>query len=154
MKYPEFREMYKKATWYGGWLCKLDGVYYKLVKIGEKKREVMSYNYDELSDKEKALVEQITKENEAACARLAEFFYNLAPAKKRLIDYVQKNGILKGRSNVSESEYWVVKGIDGIPYTVRISGHRYPTGSMTNLNLNIIDTTDDDCRQYCKIFGI
>lgn len=154
MKYPEFREMYKEATWYGGWLCKLDGMYYKLVKTGEKRKEVISFDYDELSDKDKSLVEQKNREEEIAVANLAQFLNKIAPAKERLIDYVQKNGKLKDHSNISESEYWLVKGLNGMTYTVRISGHRYPTGSMTNLALNVIDTTDDDCREYCKIFGI
>lgn len=154
MKYPEFKDAYKDATWYGGHLCKKNGLYYKLVKKADKMKEVVSFTYEELSDKDKTLVQQVTEERANAAAELTDYFHNVLPAKQKLIDYVRTNGILNERSKVSESEYWRIKATDGTFYKVRISGHRYPTGSMTNLNLNVIDTTDDDCRQYCKIFGI
>ena len=154
MKYPEFRDAYKDATWYGGHLCKKNSLYYKLVKKVGKMKEVVSFTYEELSDKDKALVQQVTKERAVIANELADYYVNVLPAKQRLIDYVHANGTMKDRSNISESEYWNVKGVDGFSYTVRISGHRYPTGSMTNLELHIIDTTDDDCRAFCKLFGL
>ena len=130
MKYPEFREQFKNATWYRGHLCEQNSIFYKLVKVdGEKQKQLKSFTYDELSDKDKQLIADVKAEK--------------AEQDKNLNEFV-----------VSESEYWQVKGIDGMNYTIRISGHRYPTGSMTNLLLNKIDSTDFDCRTYCKLLGI
>jgi len=155
MKYPEFREQFKHATWYRGHLCEQNGNFYKLVKVdGEKQKQLKSFTYDELTDKDKQLIADVKAENAERDKHIDEFVKSILPAKNALISYVQEHGKLMDRSNVSESEYWHVKGIDGMNYTIRISGHRYPTGSMTNLLLNKIDSTDFDCRPYCKLLGI
>lgn len=155
MKYPEFREQFKNATWFRGHLCEQNGFFYKLIKVeGEKQKQLKSFTYDELSERDKQLISEVEAENTERDKNLREFVHSILPAKYALINYVRNNGKLSDRSNVSESEYWTIKGVDGMNYTVRISGHRYPTGSMTNLLLNKIDSTDFDCRPYCQLLGI
>lgn len=54
------------------------------------------------------------------------------------------------QSNQSESEYYKWNG-----WEFRFSGHRYPTGSMTNDLLHIIDMTDENAAEIViKQFGI
>lgn len=155
MKYPEFREQFKHATWYRGHLCEKNGNFYKLVKVdGEKQKQLKSFTFDELSDKDKQLIAEVNAEIADRDKHLDEFMKSILPAKNALISYVQEHGKLMDRSNVSESEYWQVKGIDGMNYIVRISEHRHPIGSMTDLSLNKIDSTDFDCRKYCRLLGI
>lgn len=126
-----------------------------MVKVdGEKQKQLKSFTYDELSDKDKQLIAEVKAEKADKDKNLDEFMKSILPAKKALVAYVQEHGKLADRSNVSESEYWSIKGVDGMNYIVRISGHRYPTGSMTNLALNKIDSTDFDCRPYCNLLGI
>ncbi len=156
MKYPEYREAFKKAQWFEGHLCKQDGIYYKLVRVeGEKEKRLKQFSYDELGDKDKALIERVTKKEEEKEERLQLFLQVLQPARNKFIDYVQANGQLVSRSNQSESEYWhVTSPKDGCIYTVRISGHVYPTGSMTNIHMYTLDTTDYDCRRFLELFGL
>ena len=157
MKYPDYRTAFSKAHWFGGHLCLADdGLYYKLVRVdGEKEKQLKSFTYDELDDKNKGIIEQTLKDERESTERLKFFFTVLKPARCKLIEYVKTNGRLESRSNQSESEYWSVKSpVNGMYYNVRISGHVYPTGSMTNLNLNIIDTTDYDCRQFLELFSL
>ena len=156
MKYPEYREAFKSAQWFGGHLCKQGDVYYKLVREEVGKEKVLkAFSYDELGDGDKSLIEQMINKREESDAKLVEYFRNILPARQKLVEYVRTHGKLTERSQVSESEYWSVKSAtDGKEYTVRISGHVYPTGSMTNIGLNVIDSTDDDCREYCKLLGI
>lgn len=156
MKYPEYREALKNAQWFGGHLCKKGDMYYKLVRVeGEKEKQLRSFIYDELGDGDKHLVEQVVKEREESDAKLVDFFRNVLTARLRLVNYVKEHGKLTERSHISESEYWNVKStVDDREYTVRISGHIYPTGSMTNLSLGVIDSTDEDCREYCRLLGI
>ena len=126
-----------------------------MVKVdGEKQKQLKSFTYDELSDKDKQPIAEVKAEKADKDKNLDEFMKSILPSKKALVAYVQEHGKLADRSNVSESEYWQVNGIDGMNYIVRVSGHRYPTGSMTNLALNKIDSTDFDCRPYCKLLGI
>ena len=156
MKYPEYREAFKNAHWFGGQLCKHGDAYYKLVRVeGEKEKQLRQFTYDELGDRDKELIEQVNKEREESDARLVDYFHNILPSRQKLVDYVRRHGQLAERSHISESEYWSVKSeVNGREYTVRISGHVYPTGSMTNVNLGVIDSTDEDCREYCKLLGI
>lgn len=153
MKYPEFREQFKDGEWFGGHIVRKNGLFYKLVKTEEGK-VLMSFTYDELKegDKEKIAEEMSKKEEEIS--RLEEFVSELLPARNKLIDYVKKNGKFVSRSNISESEYYSVKAVDGMLYKVRISSHVYPTGSMTSMLNNTIDTTDYDCREFLKLFGL
>ena len=156
MKYPEYRQAFKNAQWFGGHLCFQNGVYYKLVRVeGEKEKILKQFTYDELGSKDKSLIEESLKNEEKEAERLRLLFNELIPAREKLIDYVQANGNLVDRSCQSESEYWYVKSpVNGMSYKVRISGHVYPTGSMTDLALNVIDTTDCDCRRFLKLFNI
>ena len=78
----------------------------------------------------------------------------MIPARETLIAYVKEHGRLVCRSKQSESEYWSVKAADGSVYKVRISGHRYPTGSMTDLTCHSINTTDYDCRRFLELFSL
>ena len=153
MKYPEFREAFKHGRWFGGHIVLKDGMYYKLVKT-ETGKVLMSYTYDELSAFDKNKIAEETAKYEESLNRLDIFIKEIQPARIRLIDYVKKKGRLISRSNQSESEYYNVEDINGVTYNVRISGHKYPTGSMTNMVYHTIDTTDYDCRPYCKLFGI
>lgn len=153
MKYPEFREEFKDGEWFGGHIVRKNGLFYKLVKTDEGK-VLKSFTYDELQDRDKAKVAEELSKKEEEMKRLEEFVNEMLPARYKLIDYVKKNGKFVGRSNVSESEYYSVKAVDGMVYKVRISSHVYPTGSMTSMLNNTIDTTDYDCREFLKLFGL
>lgn len=75
--------------------------------------------------------------------------------QKRLLHEFFRNEARAGRaklqcSRVSESEYYRWNG-----HEFRFSGHRYPTGSMTNEFLNIIDMTDEGAvERVIKQFNI
>lgn len=153
MKYPEFREAFKHGTWFGGHIVLQDGLYYKLVKTDDGK-VLKSFSYDELTDYDRNKISEELEKKEESFKNLDLFIHEIQPARIRLIEYVKKNGRLVSRSNQSESEYYNIEYVDGITYNVRISGHKYPTGSMTCLMYHQIDTTDYDCRPYCKLFGI
>lgn len=116
--------------------------------------EIDKKTKDELTDEEQSKIDYLLSKKEEEARFMKEYFGSILPAKEKLIAYVQEHGTLSDRSNVSESEYWHCKGIDGMTYTVRISGHVHPTGSMTSSSLNKIDTTDYDCRRYLSIFGL
>ena len=143
MKYPEYREQFKDAKRYKGHLCYKGGLYYKFIKHG-----LITLKYDELSDFDKKIIAQVIEEEKAKTEQMNFFLNVLIPAKNKVIKYAREHGVLE-RSSQSESEYWRVNG-----YTIRISGHIYPTGSMTDYTLGILDTTDYDCREFCKILGI
>lgn len=153
MNYPEFKEAFKDGEWFGGHLVKRDGLFYKLVKTDDGKI-LKSLTYDELSDFDKDKVAENLAKREEESSRLETFVNELLPARKALVDYVVKNGKKVSRSNISESEYYEVKALDGSIYHVRVSHHVYPTGSMTSMLYNKIDSTDYDCRPYLKLFGI
>lgn len=153
MKYPEFREQFKDGEWFGGHIVRKNGLFYKLVKT-EKGKVLMSFTYDELQEGDKAKIAEEMFKKEEEISRLEEFVSELLPARNKLIDYVKKNGKFVSRSNISESEYYSVKAVDGMLYKVRISSHVYPTGSMTSMLNNTIDTTDYDCREFLKLFGL
>lgn len=156
MKYPEYRQVFKNARWFEGHLCLQDGVYYKLVRVeSEKEKQLKQFTYEELGEKDKATIKRVTKEREESDERLLFYFHVLLPARNKFIDYVKKNGKLVSRSNQSESEYWeVVSPKDGFFYKIRISGHVYPTGSMTDVSMRILDTTDYDCRRFLELFNL
>lgn len=153
MKYPEFREEFKDGEWFGGHIVRKNGLFYKLVKT-EKGKVLMSFTYDELQEGDKAKIAEEMFKKEEEISRLEEFVSELLPARNKLIDYVKKNGKFVSRSNISESEYYSVKAVDGMIYKVRISSHVYPTGSMTSMLNNTIDTTEYDCREFLKLFGL
>ncbi len=145
---------------YGAHLCMVDGYYYKTLKVskdnpngGKKKyydKYLLKRTYDELDESEKQKIEEVKAKDEEM-----KFYKEvLTPAKEKFKAYVRENGTFICQSNQSESEYYRVKGVDGLNYKVRISGHFYPTGSMTDLSMQVIDTTDYDCREFCKIVGI
>ena len=95
MKYPEFREQFKNATWYRGHLCEQNSIFYKLVKVdGEKQKQLKSFTYDELSDKDKQLIADVKAEKAEQDKNLNEFVHSILPAKNALISYVQKHGKL------------------------------------------------------------
>lgn len=153
MKYPEFREEFKDGEWFGGHIVRKNDLFYKLVKT-EAGKVLMSFTYDELQEGDKAKVEEEMSKKEEEVRRLEEYLSVLLPARNKLIDYVKENGKFVSKSNISESEYYSVKALDGFVYKVRISSHVYPTGSMTSMLNKTIDTTDYDCREYLKLFGI
>lgn len=149
----EFREQFKDGEWFGGHIVRKNGLFYKLVKTKDGK-VLMSFTYDELQEGDKAKIAEEMSKKEEEIRRLEEFVSELLPARNKLIDYVKKNGKFVSRSNISESEYYSVKAVDGMLYKVRISSHVYPTGSMTSMLNNTIDTTDYDCREFLKLFGL
>lgn len=57
---------------------------------------------------------------------------------RRFENFLIKEGCDPIKSNVSESRYYFYKGIK-----YRFSGHVYPTGSMTNEILGIVDLAAD-----------
>ena len=156
MKYPEYRQIFKDAQWFEGHLCLQKGVYYKLVRVeGEKEKQLKQFTYEELDKKDKDTIKRVTKEREESDERLLFYFQVLLPARNKFIDYVRTNGKLVSRSNQSESEYWEVQSPkNGFFYKIRISGHIYPTGSMTNVSMYTLDTTDYDCRRFLELFNL
>ncbi|WP_277099122.1 hypothetical protein [Coprobacter secundus] len=52
--------------------------------------------------------------------------------------FLEKEGCPKTQSNVSESRYYYYKGVK-----YRFSSHVYPTGSMTNDILGVVDLAAD-----------
>ena len=147
-KYPEFKENYKNGSWITGHLVNVDGVYYH-----HSKRVVTAYEYNELPELLLNAVEEYNKQQIEFEERMKEVKMNLK-ASRALVEWAKNNAHRVERSNQSESEYYSVRHSDGHTYTVRVSGHRYPTGSMTDLLLGKIDTTDDCCERYCKMLGI
>lgn len=140
MKVQEFKEQFKEAEWITGHLCRTGETYHRLLK-----GELLELRFAELREGDK---EAVFRHEETQ--REIEFAHNvLWPARDKLEEYVKSNGKFLRQSNKSSSEYWYCGG-----YKFRISSHRYPTGSMTDLTLNVIDTTDEDCRPYLKLLGI
>lgn len=163
MTYPEFRSQFSDndCKWYGGHLVKKGDLYYKLVKIYSEDnpksytKELKSYTYNELTEWELNKIADQERKDQEDAKNIDLVFGQLIPAREKVIDYVMTNGRLADRSNQSESEYWYVKSRkDNLTYKVRISGHVYPTGSMTNVLMQVLDTTDYDCRRFIEILGI
>lgn len=145
-KYPEFKESYK-GQWISGHLVKVEDMYYH-----HAKRVVTEYSFDELPINLSELVSKFEDENSDAEFRAEEIRRNVA-ASCALKNWAKKNAHKVVRSNISESEYYTVNHNDKT-YTIRVSGHMYPTGSMTDLSFNKIDSTDTCCARYCDMLGI
>lgn len=146
-KYPEFKEQYKCGEWITGHLVRMNGVYYN-----HSKRTITEMQEDELDDMKSQAVaayEQRMKEDADAVIEMKE----VIRARLALTEWAESNASRFENSNKSESIYYYVSHSDGHTYKIRVSGHRHPTGSMTNLPLCVIDSTDD-CRGYCKMFSI
>ena len=75
-------------------------------------------------------------------ARMAEVRREIR-AKNAIIAWAKGNAYEVGKSHTN-----------GKGYTIRVSGHRYPTGSMADLVLGNIDTTDSCCAKYCDMLDI
>ena len=148
IKYPEFKEQSSRATWFTGHLCKVGDLYYC-----HSKRVLVELSFDELSEYQLAAVETYNKKKEEENVAIEEMKRNLR-AYAALVEWAQKNHYLMSRSNQSESEYYFIHHTDGNTWQVRVSGHRYPTGSMTDLMLHKIDSTDTCCARYCDMLGI
>lgn len=147
IKYPEFRELYKGVE-ITGHLVRIDDMYYH-----HSKRVLTEYSYDELPEHLKSAVEEFEKKQAEMDIQVAEFKKNMK-AYNALVEWARSNAHRVERSNQSESEYYFVRHSDGKTYQIRVSGHRYPTGSMTDLMLGKIDTTDTCCARYCNMLGI
>lgn len=147
VKYPEFKEMFKRASWITGHLVRVDGVYYN-----HSKRTITEMQEDELDDMKSQAVaayELKMKEDADAVIEMKE----VIRARLALTEWAESKASRFENSKKSESIYYYVSHSDGRTYKVRVSGHRYPTGSMTDLRFGVIDTTED-CREYCKMLGI
>lgn len=147
IKYPDFRESYKLGEWITGHLVRLDGVYF-----WHSKRVITELSDNELSENHLAAVKEYEENKRKESDRIKENA-EIIRARLALTSWAEDNAVRFERSNQSESIYYTVEHTDGFTYNIRVSGHRYPTGSMTNLQLCKIDTTDD-CRPYCKMLGI
>lgn len=147
IKYPEFRESYKGIE-ITGHLIRINDMYYH-----HSKRVVTEYPYEELPEYLKAAVAEFEKKQAEMDIQIAEFKKNVK-AHNALVEWARTNAHQMSRSNQSESEYYFVRHTDGRTYEIRISGHRYPTGSMTDMTLAKIDTTDTCCAKYCDMLGI
>lgn len=149
IKYPEFKEQYKNASWITGHLVMVDGKYY-----WHSKRTVYEYSsYEELPEFHQASVDAYN-EKKAEETVLVEGMKRNIKAHNALVEWAKTNAYQMSRSNQSESEYYFVHHTDGNTYEVRVSGHRYPTGSMTDMLRNKIDSTDTCCAKYCEMLGI
>lgn len=148
VKYPEFKEQYRKESWITGHLVRVEGMYYK-----HSKRVITEYSYDELPDFMKEDVAKYEQKQIELDVQMIEMKRNIN-AHYALVEWAKENAYQMTRSNQSESEYYFVRHTDGKTYEVRVSGHRYPTGSMTDMMLNKIDTTDTCCAKYCEMLGI
>ena len=148
IKYPDFKEEYKVGKWITGHLVKVGDLFYN-----HSKRVVTAYEYSELSEYMKASVEAYNKEQEELDNQINEMKKNIK-AHYALVEWAKENAHNMTRSNQSESEYYFVHHTDGRTYEIRVSGHRYPTGSMTDLMLGKIDSTDTCCAKYCDMLGI
>lgn len=146
IKYPEFQELYKSGQWITGHLVKVGNKYFQ-----HSKRVVTMYTEEELPEMHKASVLAYEVKNAEEEKKIKEMM-EICHARIALSNWAENNAVRFELSKKSESKYCFVEH-EGITYTIRISGHRYPTGSMTDFNLHVIDTTDD-CRNYCKIFNI
>lgn len=147
IKFPEFKEQYQGRT-ISGHLIQVNDMYYY-----HSKRVVTEYSFDELPEfllqKVKAYNEMMADED----ARIEDIKKNIK-AHNALVEWARNNYHQMSRSNQSESEYYFVRHSDGRTYEIRVSGHRYPTGSMTDLTLGKIDSTDTCCAKYCDMLGI
>lgn len=148
IKYPDFKEQYKGASWITGHLVRVEGVYYN-----HSKRVVTEYSYEELPDFMKEDVAKYEQKQIELDAQMIEVKRNIK-AHNALVEWARTNAYQMTRSNQSESEYYFVRHTDGRTYEIRVSGHRYPTGSMTDMMLAKIDTTDTCCAKYCDMLGI
>ena len=117
------------------------------------KRTITEYSYDELPEFMKESVDKYEHAQIELDAQMLEVKKNIK-AHNALVEWAKTNAHCMTRSNQSESEYYYVRHTDGRTYTIRVSGHRYPTGSMTDFNLLNIDTTDTCCAKYCEMLGI
>lgn len=148
LKYPEFQEQYKHAQWIAGHLVKIGDMYY-----AHHKRTLVELSYEELNDAQRGKVAEYEEKVSKTDAEAVEMRKEIR-AKQALKAWAMENAHEVGRSNQSESEYYHVRHTDGKGYTIRISGHRYPTGSMTDLAMGVIDTTDFKCSRYCDMLGV
>lgn len=147
IKYPEFKERFKGRA-ISGHLVQINDIYYF-----HAKGMVTEYTFEELPD---FLIEKVNAYNEKMAdedARIEEMKKNIK-AHNALVAWAKNNAYLMSRSNQSESEYYFVRHTDGKTYEIRVSGHRYPTGSMTDMIMNKIDSTDTCCAKYCDMLGI
>lgn len=147
IKFPEFKEQYQGRT-ISGHLIQVNDMYYY-----HSKKVVTEYSFDELPEfllqKVKAYNEMMADED----ARIEDMKKNIK-AHNALVEWARNNYHQMSRSNQSESEYYFVRHSDGRTYEIRVSGHRYPTGSMTDLMVGKIDSTDTCCAKYCDMLGI
>lgn len=149
IKYPEFKEQYNRAAWITGHLVMLDGKYY-----WHSKRAITEYSsYEELPEFHQASVDAYNQKQAEESALIEEMKRNIK-AHYALVEWARENAYQMTRSNQSESEYYFVRHTDGKTYEIRVSGHRYPTGSMTDMIMNKIDSTDTCCAKYCDMLGI
>ena len=148
IKFPDFKKRFKGSE-ISAHLVRINNNYFY-----HSKRIVVEYSYEELPDFLKSKVEEFNKKMEDFNKEMEEAERNIR-AHRALVAWATSNSFTMTRSQRSESEYHSIRHADGNIYKIRISGHRHPTGSMTNLALNNIDSTDYYCcAKYCDMLGI
>ena len=153
MKYPEFREKFKNAQWFGGHLCYQDGLYYRLVRtdIGKK---VISYTEDQLTDWDKTVIEREKKMEIEWAKGFVDNTLSPIASRYKLEEYAREHGRLVRKDYTNRIEYWEVQSLkDGNFYTVSLC-MGFPFKTLSAFACRFEDMDEMDCRNECELLGI
>ena len=153
MKYPEFREKFKNAQWFGGHLCYQDGLYYRLVRtdIGKK---VISYTEDQLTDWDKIVIEREKKMEIEWAKGFVDNTLSPIASRYKLEEYAREHGRLVRKDYTNRIEYWEVQSLkDGNFYTVSLC-MGFPFKTLSAFACRFEDMDEMDCRNECELLGI
>lgn len=153
IKYPEFRERFKNAQWFGGHLCYQDGLYYRLVRtdIGKK---VISYTEDQLTDWDKTVIEREKKMEIEWAKGFVDNTLSPIASRYKLEEYAREHGRLVRKDYTNRIEYWEVQSLkDGKFYTVSLC-MGFPFKTLGAFACRFEDMDDMDCRNECELLGI
>lgn len=153
IKYPEFRERFKNAQWFGGHLCYQDGLYYRLVRtdIGKK---VISYTEDQLTDWDKTVIEREKKMEIEWAKGFVDNTLSPIASRYKLEEYAREHGRLVRKDYTNRIEYWEVQSLkDGNFYTVSLC-MGFPFKTLSAFACRFEDMDEMDCRNECELLGI
>lgn len=153
MKYPEFREKFKNAQWFGGHLCYQDGLYYRLVRtdIGKK---VISYTEDQLTDWDRTVIEREKKMEIEWAKGFVDNMLSPIASRYKLEEYAREHGRIVRKDYTNRIEYWEVQSLkDGKFYTVSLC-MGFPFKTLGAFACRFEDMDDMDCRNECELLGI
>lgn len=153
MKYPEFREKFKNAQWFGGHLCYQDGLYYRLVRtdIGKK---VIFYTEDQLTDWDKTVIEREKKMEIEWAKGFVDNTLSPIASRYKLEEYAREHGRLVRKDYTNRIEYWEVQSLkDGNFYTVSLC-MGFPFKTLSAFACRFEDMDEMDCRNECELLGI